>query len=161
MPIWVNEGGTHYKLNEVWANEGGNHYELREVWSNEGGTLYKIHSGFQPPDTLTWTTESSSNEVTSTNNGYNCTVTRTFPVASSNRVTFTTKEPTKITVNLDNYDSSGIRITSWSFDGDPKQDAFGTHQYSVSVDIETAGEHFLQIYTKGYTVIFSVTAEKL
>lgn len=44
MPIWVNEGGAHYELNEIWVNEGGTHYELNEVWSNEGGTHYEIFS---------------------------------------------------------------------------------------------------------------------
>ena len=52
MPIWVNEGGTHYELNEVWSNENGTLYELDTIYSNEGGTMYEIFSAL--PKSLSW-----------------------------------------------------------------------------------------------------------
>ena len=72
MPIWVNEGGTHYELNEVWSNENGTLYELDTVYSNEGGTLYEIHNGIGVPSILTWRcnpTDTSAVINSTSNNG--------------------------------------------------------------------------------------------
>ena len=66
MSIWVNEGGTHYELNEVWVNEGGAHYELNEVWSNEGGTHYEIY-GATTTKKLTWNVDNSADSAAKIN----------------------------------------------------------------------------------------------
>ena len=58
MPITVNEGGTHYELNEVWSNENGTLYELDTIYSTEGGTLYEIFSAL--PKSLSWNIKSAS-----------------------------------------------------------------------------------------------------
>ena len=65
MSIWVNEGGTHYELNEVWSNEGGTHYELNEVWSNEGGTHYEIYGS--TTEKLAWNVDNSADSAAKIN----------------------------------------------------------------------------------------------
>lgn len=157
MPITVNEGGTLYELSEVYANESGTLYELDTVHSNEGGTLYEIHSAWKPPDTLTWTAQ-NANAITPTNNGYNCTITRSTKVSYNNYVAFTIKNPTKFTITLDNYSSFPNKIVSWGLDDGANNSLSGS---SFSVSVETTGEHSLRITTTGGTVTFSITAEKI
>ena len=166
MPIWVNEGGTHYELNEVWSNEGGTHYELNEVWSNEGGTLYEIHGAWKPP-TLTWQSLSGGTAtVTATNNGYNCTISGRAGGSNREQFDFTLKKPTRFTIKLNNWTGVGAGITrpiifqSYALDGGSSTN-LSANIDSFSVSITESGSHYIRIITNGEPVTFTITAEKI
>ena len=46
MPIYSNEGGVLYELDNVYSTEGGVLYELDTVHSKNGGVLDVIYSAW-------------------------------------------------------------------------------------------------------------------
>jgi len=59
MPIYSNEGGVLYELDNVYSNDGGTLYDLDTVHSNEGGVLYEIFSASSPTH-VKWTANTSA-----------------------------------------------------------------------------------------------------
>ena len=158
MPITVNENGTLYELSEVYANENGTLYELDTVHSNESGTLYEIHSAWKPPDTLAWTAQGAT-KITPTNNGYNCTITRSTSSSNGQRFDFTLTKPTRFTVTLDTYSGTANAIQALALDGTTVTSSALVK--SCSADVTDAGSHYISIQTLGNPVTFSITAEKI
>lgn len=167
MPITVNEGGTLYELSEVYANESGTLYELDTVHSNESGTLYEIHSAWKPPDTLTWKSLTGGTAtISSSNNGYNCTISGRAGISNSEQFDFTLKKPTRFTVTLDNWTGMGqgidnpIILQFYSLDeGDTM--SVSPSSNSFSIDVTESGSHYIHITTTGEPVTFTITAEKI
>ncbi len=103
MPIYSNEGGVLYELDNVYSNDGGTLYELDTVHSNNGGVLNVIHSAWSFPVLGDWTTPTSY-VTTSTLNGD----TYSVDCYSSAAADFTLTGKTKVTITLTSYDSGTI-----------------------------------------------------
>ena len=158
MSIWVNEGGTHYELNEVWVNEGGAHYELNEVWSNEGGALYEIYGS--TPKKLTWNVDNSADSAAKINSqsadGFTLNYTSSYQSWNNNYSIYCNliklKTGNTISVAFSNIIGTGssthyaLRLLS----GDTSIDQISTTS-SGTIAVPEDGEYFLALHA------FSVT----
>lgn len=92
MPIYSNEGGVLYELDNVYSNDGGTLYDLDTVHSNEGGVLYEIFSASSPTH-VKWTANTSADSdakiVSTTPMGFLwfSQQTRTFTVSTQEKTT--------------------------------------------------------------------------
>lgn len=103
MPIYSNEGGVLYELDNVYSTEGGVLYELDTVHSNNGGVLDVIHSAWSFPVLEDWDTPTSC-VTTSTLNGDTYSV-NCYSAAAAD---FTLTGKTKVTITLTEYSSGTI-----------------------------------------------------
>ncbi len=158
--LTTNEDGVLYEQTETYSNEGGIVFEQDTIHENEGGVLYEIFAAWKPPDMIEW--DFPSGTVITTNNGYDCDL--AVEVASggyTGTVAFTTSKNTNITINLENYGTSGPEISSAVILNEPDA-SISKQSNKIILENLSKGRHILNItVTGGLLYQFSVTVEKI